>query len=108
MKETTLKSYRIVLSAEVASLVEYQATLLVCSPEQFIQGILWEHYRPAFPIPPKPTFEEQMVIYLPIIQKFLSVMQASSGQLSCRNCTQRLTAADVRAGFCSSCELPIH
>ena len=102
-----MKSYQIELSDEVANLVEYQAALHGGSPEQLIRGILWEHYRSAFPIPPKPTFEEQMVIYGPIIQQFLSSMQASSGQLSCRNCTQRLTAADVRAGFCSSCELPL-
>ena len=102
-----MKSYQIELSDEVANLVEYQAALHGGSPEQLLSDILWEHYRPAFPIPPKPTFEEQMAIYLPVIQQLIAGMQASSGQLSCRNCTQRLTAADVRAGFCSSCELPL-
>ena len=107
LKETTLKSYQIELSDEVASLVEYQATLHGGSPEQLIRSIVWEHYRPAFPIPPKPTLEQQMVMYAPIIQKFLSGIQASSGQLSCINCTQRLTPADVHNGFCSKCREPI-
>ena len=102
-----MKSYQIELSDHVASFVEYQAKLNGDSPEELLRGIIWEHYRPAFPIPPRPTFEEQMAAYMPVIKQFISGMQASSGQLSCRNCTQKLTAADVATGFCSKCEAPI-
>ena len=102
-----MKVYQIELGDEVASLVEYQATLHGGSPEELIRGILWEHYRPAFPIPPRPTFEEQIVAYLPIIRQFVSGIQASSGLLSCRSCTQKLTAADIHAGFCGKCEAPL-
>ena len=43
-------------------------------------------------------------------ERIMSVMQrlmAMTGQLSCGQCTQRLSAEDVKQGHCRHCEAPI-
>ena len=42
-----------------------------------------------------------------VLGPFMREMMAGAGDLTCSNCTQRLTVADVRSGSCSHCEAPL-
>ena len=42
-----------------------------------------------------------------MLGKSVQFAVAAQGNLSCRECTQRLTMKDVRAGVCGKCESPI-
>lgn len=65
----------------------------------------WEHCRMYLPM-----MESQLdyiAAITPSIMKFMQKTSAAAGQLNCTQCTQKLTTADVDAGFCSKCEAPV-
>jgi hypothetical protein len=62
---------------------------------------------PFYPVPSSPTRLEDIPTSAASMKQVGQMMRmgaAMMGQLSCSNCTQRLTMADVEKGECSKCE----